>query len=426
MDQFELEQVLSQARELLPDAQAAYGRLRGLLDYPGQLDSAAAFRAAFDAFALICDARPTPDLAQLARAADPQDPNSLFAFAHRAYEYGLHAFAATCLARAHQLDPGGDFLAELVANLEELRLNREAVRLLQQSPVDQDPWLAYLLGFHALMSGDTELPHRLLPRLLAQNDDNLALAVVQLQAMVERARRLACSELRGWHLALNASLLLFVSPDGFDRGMNGRYAFVQDYYAQCRQGLVLLGEALDALGLSVPRVFALQDRSSQILAEAAAAFFSAPLAAWPSELPGLAVAYDLDRVDNRDLEPLAHHRPGQLLFAHASCWTSPFPMAPDFTTFLYQYNSAPWDERMRFSPDGESEMQPADPSPAEELGRRILDSQDEWPSHGGVEPLLELCAAARRLPQECTIGCYRQDGLRTRQRAGSPISSNSF
>ena len=57
----------------------------------------------------------------------------------------------------------------------------------------------------------------------------------------------------------------------------------------------------------------------------------------------MVVAYDLDSLGSEDLlVQIADHRPGQILWAHASCWTNPFPFSPDLTTFLYQYNASPW------------------------------------------------------------------------------------
>ena len=45
--------------------------------------------------------------------------------------------------------------------------------------------------------------------------------------------------------------------------------------------------------------------------------------------PGLIVVYNLAALDGDLLKSLREHRPGQILWAHASCWTSEPPFAAD-------------------------------------------------------------------------------------------------
>src|SRR5258708_13714115 len=88
-------------------------------------------------------------------------------------------------------------------------------------------------------------------------------------------------DLRGWHFVLTGGLLLHLSPHGFDEGMNGRYAFVQDSGALCLEGIQRLRAVLDTLKCTVPRVFELPERSSAILAHAVAQLLHCPLVPWP-------------------------------------------------------------------------------------------------------------------------------------------------
>src|SRR5262249_55251727 len=140
---------------------------------------------------------------------------------------------------------------------------------------------------------------------------------------------------RGWHFVLTGGLLLHLSPYGFDV-MRGRYAFVQDSEATCLEGIRRLEAVLGALELGPPRVLVLEDRASAILGHAAAEVLRLPVASWPSDEPGLIVAYDLASLG--DLQSLREYRPGQILWGHASCWTEVQPVAADFVTFLHQQN----------------------------------------------------------------------------------------
>ena len=188
--------------------------------------------------------------------------------------------------------------------------------------------------------------------------------------------------------------------------MRGRYAYVSDGYALIREGISRLGVALAAAQIAAPRVLALPDRSSQIVAAAAARILGLPLEPFPEggdEGPGLVVAYDLDRVGSGDaLQQLREHHPGQVLFAHASCWTDPFPFAPDVTTYLYQQSVAPWDAgRMNVDPVTREVVQSeADEAPVDELAARVVDASGEDESVSTDEQLAAMVAAARRVTGE--------------------------
>ena len=124
--------------------------------------------------------------------------------------------------------------------------------------------------------------------------------------------------------------------------MRGRYAYVSDSYAAASaRASTGWPWCSPPRGSPVPRVLALPDRWSRIVGAAAArAPRRAARADFPEggdEGPGLVVAYDLDRVGRGTRSSSsASTALGQVLFAHASCWTDPFPYAPDVTTYLYQ------------------------------------------------------------------------------------------
>jgi hypothetical protein len=62
------------------------------------------------------------------------------------------------------------------------------------------------------------------------------------------------------------------------------------------------------------------------------------------------VVYDIADLDEAAQEHLARHRPGQVLYAHATCWTDPAQFVADITTVLYQFDNAPWHDEQTEGP----------------------------------------------------------------------------
>jgi hypothetical protein len=423
------------------DAAAAFRELRPILAYPAAPEGTR-LREALGAMGAITEEITGDKLAgALAWARDhADDPEALYEAAFALYEQKLHDLAAGLLARADRLSPGSPtIVTELSANLEALLLHGRAAEVLRASGlVGQDAMCGYLYGYNALLSGDVEAARPIASSLRALDDPSLAYMGAALGGMIARADAIRGAstldghDLAGWHLVINSAVLLHLSPHGHEDAMRGRYAYVSDGYPLIREGLARLGLVLAAAGIAVPRVFALPDRSSQIVATAAARLLGVPLETFPEggdARPGLVVAYDLDRAGPGDaLQQLREHRPGQVLFAHASCWTDPFPYAPDVTTYLYQQSVAPWDAgRMNVDPaTREVRQSDADGSPVEALAARILEAEGEHESVSTVEQLTALVAAARRVTGDAAAGLFREGGQRLRQRAGSPVLSNRF
>jgi hypothetical protein len=437
------EQRCARAREILAagDAPEAFLTLRPVLAYPAAPEGPV-LREALDAMSAIAEEITGDKLGRaLAWARDRlDDPEALYDAAFALYEQKLHDLAAALLARADRLSPGSPtIVTELSANLEALLLHgRAAGALLASGLVGQDAMCGYLYGYNALLSGDVEAARPIAASLRALADPSLAYMGAALAGMVARAdairgaSRLDDHDLAGWHLVIDGAVLTHLSPHGHDEPMRGRYAYVSDGYPLIREGLVRLGLVLAAAQIAAPRVLALPDRSSRIVAAAAARILGLPLEPFPEggdEGPGLVVAYDLDRVGSGDaLQQLREHRPGQVLFAHASCWTDPFPYAPDVTTYLYQTSVAPWDAgRMNVDPaTHEIVKSEADESPADVLAARIVDAVGEDESVSTREQLAALVTAARGVTGDAAAGLFRVGGQRLRQRAGSPVQSSRF
>jgi hypothetical protein len=231
-------------------------------------------------------------------------------------------------------------------------------------------------------------------------------------------------------MVITSGLLLHVSPHGFDEGMNGRYAFVQDTPELCLEGIERVRAVLDALEIAPPRIFALPERSSSILARATARILNCPLETWPvdgSDKPGLIVVYDIALLDEDILPTLARHRPGQILWNHASCWTEEQPISGDLTTFLYQVNYEPWGERMVVDPEQQQMVtEPPDERDEAVIAAEIVAATLEPGTLDDLPALIELARAAAATTGEAAPGLLCSGGRRKKQWSGSPVPSSRF
>ena len=151
---------------------------------------------------------------------------------------------------------------------------------------------------------------------------------------------------------LTGGLLAQQSPYGFDEPMHGRFAWLGDSLPRIASGLARLAELVAPLAL--PCVYAPPGRDHEIVARAAALRLGLPLAPWPAvgvPAPGLIVMYDLAELPAGDIARLVQRRADQIVFAHASPWTTDSPVAPDVTTLLYQTLVPPWAAHAIVDPD---------------------------------------------------------------------------
>ena len=429
----------ARARDLLAegDARDAFAALRPVLGYPAAPDDAL-LREGLDVLSGIAAELMGERLAGLLSWVKDRldDSEALYDAAYALYEQKIHDLAATLLMRANRALPGSTtIVTELSANLEALLLHAHAAAVLRASGLcETDATCAYLYGYNALLSGDVEAARPVAESLRGLADGSLEYMGAALGGMVARADAIRGAsplddrDLAGWHLVINGAVLLHLSPYGFEDAMRGRYAYVTDSYARIREGLDRLGLTLSTAQVPVTRIFSLPDRASRIVARAAAELFDVPYQDFPEggdEGRALVIAYDLDCAASAGvLERLREHRPGQVLFAHASCWTDPFPYAPDVTTYLYQANVAPWDGGgLMVDPDVQAEP---DESTEDVLAARIIAATGEHESVSSEQQLAAMVAAARRLAGDSAAGLFRTGGQRLRQRVGSPVWSNRF
>ncbi|MEX1361828.1 MAG: hypothetical protein AB1Z98_01795 [Nannocystaceae bacterium] len=413
------------------DPKGAFAVFRGAVGFP-TVPSAEQWEDAFQVFARIAGVIAGEPLGARidAAARGYADPQCLYDTAYALYEESLFEIAATLLSRANELVPRTPaIVTELSAALEGAMLYHHAAQMLGASGlVHDDPWCGYLFAFNSLMSGSIDQARDALAAVIPGDDANLPFAVDRVRGMLARAQAASTvspldhEDLDGWHAVLNGGVLLHESVEGFSEAMRGRYAYVGDDYGLLRAGLESALAVLAAADVEVPRVIAAPDRSSRILAWAVAEITGAPLEPLASAIdqPGLVVVYDLDEVgDPSALEALLQHRPGQVLWAHRSSWTNPFPYTPDLTTFLYQHCTSPWDGgALRVDPE-------PDHSGDETIGARILEA-DPVDSHSTPRELLALVEALRGVSDEHAAGMFRSTGGRAQQQKGSPVPSNRF
>jgi len=436
----QLQQALSLLRS--GDAQQAFRTFRPLLSYPGQVKQPVEFSEVLQVFADISMQIAGAEFANLLRAAAhaSTDVELLYRIGYQMIEYGLSDIAATILAHAHHLEPdNADVLNELSAALEKEMYYTEARRFLQQAPrLTQHHFLTcYLLAFNSLMSGDLETPHRLLPDLRRLQSQNASFPQMTERIATFLGRADALSgltpldnrDLRGWHLVLTGGLLLHLSPHGFDEPMHGRYAWVQDSYGLCLLGILRVQAVLNALQIHIPHVWLLPDRNSQVLAHATARVLGVPLKSWPtggSQAPGLIVAYDLGQLDGETLVSVRYHRPGQILWSHATCWTEDQPVSADLTTFLYQSNTEPWGEQLTVDPEThQATSGRADERNPALITADLIASTPEESLPQDEAGLLALTRAAAPAGKN-VLALLCEEGQRPKQWAGSPVPSSFF
>ena len=370
--------------------------------------------------------------ASAALAVAPEKPQALFDYGYACIERGVSYLAIPALSAAlRQVPDSPVLLTELVTALEDEGRHAEAVAVLTERDGDLRAWPdRYLLVFNALMAGDLDRATANFDMLPVPDDEGWLPARDRVQRMLDRAAaaravsRLDHQDLRAWHFVLTGGVLATLSPYGFEAGMTGRYAYLQDSVARCAHGLHRLRTILDASGRRPEAVSLLADRSSRILGLAAAELLGVqaePFAADRTDT--VVVAYDIGEIDGELAALLRDRAPGQVLFEHATCWTAPPVVSPDVSTLLSQVITAPWGERLRVESDGSAERVPADARPEEEWAAEIL-SADPAPDTGDGEtppdPDEVLTAFVAGVRDRWLIG------PRDQVRSSGPVPSSRF
>ncbi|MDC0769000.1 hypothetical protein [Streptomyces sp. HD] len=350
-----------------------------------------------------------------ALAARPEKPRALYDFGYACIERGVPHLAIPALRVAlNQAPESVAVLRELVSAYEREGRHREASDLLAARESGLTDWPdRYLLVYNALMSGDLALARRQHARLSDPDDAMWLPTQARQRRMLDRAvsaepvSPLDRGDLRGWQYVIGGTVLGSMSPYGFDAGMAGRYAWLQDSHGQCLRGLLRLKAVLDAAGVRPASVSLLPDRSSRILGLAAAEVLQLPAEPFTSTREDtVVVAYDLNEVAAADEGPdiiggLYERAPGQVLHEHASNWTDPPVVTADSVALLHQSATAPWEGQLRADDDGSVERGAPDDRPEREIAADIL-AADASPDEGdgqtpadGAEALTDFVSAVR-------------------------------
>jgi hypothetical protein len=372
-----------------------------------------------------------------ALAARPEKPQALYDFGYACVERGVSYLAISALRAALDQAPGSAaVLRELVSAYEREGRHREAVDVLVARESGFADWPdRYLLVFNAVMAGDLDLARGQHAQLADPDDAMWLPAQARQRRMLERAASaepvspLDPTDLRGWQYVMGGTVLGTLSPYGFDAGMAGRYAWLQDSHGQCLRGLLRLKAVLGAAGLRPTSVSLLPDRGSRILGLAAARVLELPTEPFaPGREDTVVVAYDLNEVADAPQGPdilggLVERVPGQVLHEHASNWTEPPVVTADSVTLLHQSATAPWEGRLRADEDGNVERGAPDGRPEEEIAAEILaadPSADEGDGSAPADPderLAEFVTAVR--------GSWLR-GDRAGLTSSGPVSSSRF
>lgn len=429
------EQLLSEASEHFNTGNygEAWSRLNLLVRFPSseQRLTEDNWTSVFLLFNQLVGVQPGFEKLQSAASSAAQemnDINVLYSFGYELIEVQMNQVAATVLSRANQLAPNTPgIVAEFATALESSGMCAQAAELLEQARPHgvNDFFFTYLLGFTSFMSGNVERTRELSNELGEPSDENSLVMSSRIKGLLERHDAVAgvspldSEDLRGWHYATCGSLLTHYSPHG-PEVMRGRYAMVQDNESLLHEGVMRLQAVLDAWQYQATEVRFLPDRSSEILATTVGVRLGLPFGPFDPNTSGLGtiiVAYDFFEADPQ-IMPALQVRNGEVLFAHAMCWTEDYPLVADVSTFQYQSNVAPWAAgRMKIDPDTQ-EMTRSEPDTSSpyEFATRILMSEVRTEDLADIETLTNL---ARQVGPPAP-------GQRQRYFQSSPVASNRF
>jgi hypothetical protein len=414
------------------DDRTAFERLRMSLGWPnGKLVSASELPHWLALLQTLATRRGAEPLAELASAVirDPDSPDRLYDLGYALIDAGAPAIAAAVLWRCLALvGDSEEVVCELVSALESALAYRDALAVLEDHAAlrARSFMCQYLYAFNAAMSGRLDLTRDAFTRLVPDSSETAAMHDT-IRGICERADRVAdiCAldarDLRGWHYVLTGGLVIHQSPYGFDEPMHGRYAWLADSLPRIATGLDRLAQLVGSLAL--PCVYAPPGRDHEIVARAAAQRLGIPIAPWPAvgvPAPGLVVMYDLAELPSADVARLAQRRPDQVVFAHASRWTTDSRLAPDVTTLLYQSLVPPWGAHSIVDPETRRVTESApDDRPTDAIARELAASPGLDDSELCADEPARWAALVERVWPPAP-------GPRSRVWAGGPVPSSRF
>lgn len=415
------------------DDRAAFDQLRASLGWPdGKAIPEAELPRWLALLGELAHRRGAAPLAELSEAAvrDPDSPDRLYDLGYALIDAGAPAIAAAVLWRCLALvGDSEEVVCELVSALESALAYRDAMAVLEDhAALRARSFLCrYLYAFNAAMAGRLDVTRGVALAPDGEAGEEAAALAQTIRGICERADRVAgacpldARDLRGWHYVLTGGLLAHQSPYGFAEPMHGRYAWLADSLPRIATGLERLAQLI--AGAPPPCIYAPPGRDHEILALAASAKLGLAIAPWPAvgvPAPGLVVVYDLASLTASDVGRLVQRRPDQILFAHASPWTTDSPLAPDVTTLLYQTLVPPWGAHTIVDPATRAvTASSADDRPAEAIAAELVASAGlDAGELDADEPDRWQALVTRVWPPT--------PGPRSRLWAGGPVPSSRF
>ncbi len=411
----------------------AFVEVQKLVEYPGEMNIEDSWAEVWQLFGSIAGAMGFEKLSHLAiKASDqPHNVQLLYCLGYELIEVNLPMVAATPLNQAHLMNPDNEaVLTELCTAFENAgQYNLAYMHLSCATQILKSSFMCrYLLAFNGIMSGHLEEGRAIYPSLSEPPDENYDFMRDRIGKIIERADKLVditdldSHDLRGWHYVLTGGTLLHLSPYGFDGPMRGRYCYVQDSFSLIREGVERVRACLHTWGLQPETVVYFPDKHSEILARAFASLEGAKIQPWSEgqKVPGapiLYIAYDLNLTSSEFIRGLLERKPKQFLWGHALNWVEDSPITADFTTFMYQFNLAPWEDGV-VAIDPVTQVQKVtedNPSPASELAEQILKTQIDDNLVDEMEAFLSFIHATGPPPTNICREKYFQ---------GSPVISN--
>lgn len=338
-------------------------------------------------------------------ASEPENVQILVELGHHLDSMGAPLMAVTLFKRAHDIAPGDiDVLAKFAMGLNTIELHEEALEALLgfQHMLEDDYDLRQYLAWTAVKCGKVDLARSWADSVHPDWQPVPIHAALERIGKIEAVTSLSDRDIRGWHMALNGSILLHLSPHGFNEGMYGRYAFVKDAESLCLEGIRRIQLILQDAEIIIPRVFFLPENSkSFVLGMALAQELGCEGVPWPTggtSKPGILAIYGMEDVRHSTVSQLWTRQKGQYIWAHGLSWTAipqQFP-APEFITLLYQTRISAWDnwsigQKMEARVD---EADTVDKAALELLVKRLCNVEVEEISTADMNELLALTRAS--------------------------------
>lgn len=375
----------------------------------------------------------------LRTAAQPlQDSHALYQAGYQLFGVGLGDMAVAPLARSLALSPGNASTAnELALALERAGRLDEAARLFQENPgiLEVDELSRALYSHYAAMTGDLDAARRMIP--LIDPDGAAEPFLRRAGQRVARAEALGDaialdgSDLRGWEIVLNGSLLLHTSE--FDSArMNGRFGTLWDAPDRFGEILRLLEHLLVRFGRTPTRVVAAADRDSQILGSAISLVMGLEPPADGNGAPEiealtLVVAYDWANIEDSMRDPYRFER-NAVFFAYSLDWAAPFDLAPDVIGLEAQTTIPPWGNRLRVPPGPNGEpgshvvTEPPDHRTPQQVASALVSRVPTAPNPRDAGQIIELCDILSQ--HWAPVGFWGDP--RSTYYAGGPVRSAEF